>query len=455
MIAHGWRIGALLAVSVAVVMLSVLVSRQPMAVAAIVGLTVLVGLAAIRFETLTLLMIGSRTAVELAHTGADQEPWRLSVVITGAYTLAAVVWLVERGRRGSLRLSPVSVGAVAVTAAAVLAGLLSEQREEALLGASRWVFLTVFIVALESLVTDDRAVRRLLVAVGGSTLFPLAIGTWQLVTGGGRLVDGISRVDGSFAHPNTYGFYLVTMALSVIAIGRQLPVRYRVTTSLLGAALIVNLLATYSRTSYVAFAAGLIVISVTGRRWWLLMATAGAIVAAPFLPVIADRFADIGDPFTVRGTAGNSLAWRIEYWQEVLRVGEGRRVTGLGLGLVSEVTAQGREPHNDFLRAFVEMGAIGLVAYTALLVAIGRQARLALLRSSPAVGPAGIPHALAVAFAGVLAAYLVGSLTGNLMTQLVLLWYVLALAVASGLPARRPDTAPDRALAGWPAGSRR
>ncbi|MGH9894557.1 MAG: hypothetical protein ACREA0_21775, partial [bacterium] len=144
----------------------------------------------------------------------------------------------------------------------------------------------------------------------------------------------------------------------------------------------------------------------------------------------------IGDGSTIRGTPGDSLAWRVDYWQDVVEAGEVRRVTGLGLGVVSDTTLQGREPHNDLVRAFVELGTIGLVAYLSFLFALGRQARRALLLTTTAPGPSGLPRALAIGFAGIFAAYLVGSLSSNLMTQLILLWYVAALAVASGLPAR-------------------
>jgi O-antigen ligase len=202
-------------------------------------------------------------------------------------------------------------------------------------------------------------------------------------------------------------------------------------------AVIANLVATYSRTSYVAFAVGLVAIVVLGRRWLLLVIIAGAIAFAPLVPGIGDRLADLGEGTTVRGTPGNSLAWRVDYWGEVIDAGEGRRVTGLGLGVASDSTAQGREPHNDLVRTYVELGGIGLAAYLGFLLAMGWQVRRSLVRTRPATGPPGLPRALAEGYAGILAAYLVGSLTGNLMTQLALLWYVLAVAAAAGLAARR------------------
>ena len=163
---------------------------------------------------------------------------------------------------------------------------------------------------------------------------------------------------------------------------------------------------------------------------------AGAIAVAPLAPGIGDRLADLGEGTTLRGTPGNSLTWRIDYWGDVIDAGEGRRVTGLGLGVASDVTVQQREPHNDLVRAYVEMGGIGLAAYLGFLLAIGWQVRRSLAQTRPATRPPDLPRALAEGYAGIFAAYLVGSLTGNLMTQLALLWYLLAVAAAAGLAAR-------------------
>ena len=97
------------------------------------------------------------------------------------------------------------------------------------------------------------------------------------------------------------------------------------------------------------------------------------------------------------------------------------------------------EPHNDFLRSYVELGAIGLFAYLALLGSIGWQIHLATRRTLAAKGRPGLPRSLAIGYLGVFAAYAVGSITSNLMTQLILLWYVFAVGVAASLPARVPS----------------
>jgi O-antigen ligase len=456
-VGRGWQIVIVGIAAAVVATTAALAAERPwiaLALLAAIAAGAIAWVSVARFELLTLAMVVARTAIDLTHEGADGRLLRLSVVITGAYTVVSVVWLFVNRIDRPLHISSVAKCAAILTAATLLSAILSPDRAEALTGASRWIFLTVFVVALENLITDQRAVRRLLVAVVGSTLVPLVMGTWQLIEGGGRLSDGLSRVEGSFAHPNSYGFYLVVLALLLIAIIRNLPGRILAPTGLVLAAVIVNLVATYSRTSYAAFVVGLLVIGVAGRRWLLLAISVAVVAAATFVPSVQDRFTDLGDLASVRGTPGNSLAWRVDYWQDVLEAGEGRRVTGLGLGVVSDMTAQGREPHNDFVRSFVELGAIGLTAYGALLVAIAWQVHVAIARTLPASGSSGLPRSLAIGYFGVFAAYLVSSITGNLMTQLILLWYVFAIAVAASQPVRHhPPDGDDRmrAVPGHPA----
>lgn len=409
-------------------------SDQPLAITAFfatIGLVAVVVLALTHFESLTYWMIAARTAIDLTHPGADDQALRFSVWITGAYTAVSVLWLVVR-RSERLRISPLCIGAAGVAAAAILSGLLSDDRAKALIGASRWVFLTVLVLVLDNLIKDQWAVRRLLLAVGASAIVPVLIGMWQLIAERDRLVEGIFRIEGSFAHPNTYGFYLVVVGLALVALIPSLPSGYRPISRVLLILIIISLVYTFSRTSYAAFAVGVVVIAMVGRRWLLLGLTVLTISVAPLIPTIGERLADLGQGTTLRGTPGNSFTWRIDYWQTVIEAGEGRRVTGVGLGVVSEITESGREPHNDFVRSFVELGSIGLTTYIGFLLLMGWQARKALAETRSALGaePPDFPRCLAEGFAGIFAAYMVESITGNPMTQLILLWYVVAIAVA-------------------------
>jgi|GEM_PF-6046882 len=431
----------LLVASLAIPAAAVAASRDPLitaTVAAAVGLILVFAIALTRFELLTFLMIAARTAMDITHSSDSEQGVSLSAIVTGAYTLTALVWLLARRIRRPLRLSKVAIAAIAVAGAAVLSGALSTDREQALLGASRWVFLAVFLVVLENLIVDEKQVHRLLIAICVSTVVPLGLGTWQLLAGGGRVIDGIMRIEGSFAHPNSYGFYLAVVGIGLIALIGHIPRLFRVVGLALLPVILINLVATFSRTSYVAFVVGVFAVAFLARRWALLAFTVAAVSAMPLIPGVSERFADLGEGTTIRGTPGDSLSWRIDYWEDVINAGEGWRVTGLGLGVVSDTTEQGREPHNDLLRAYVELGVIGLVAFLSFLLALGWHIRRALSGAPSASGSRGLPRALVIGNAGIFPAYLVGSITGNLMTQLILLMYVVAFAAAAG-PSTRCD----------------
>ena len=235
-----------------------------------------------------------------------------------------------------------------------------------------------------------------------------------------------------------------SLASRLVAVGGSLPGIQKLLARALLLLVIVSLVLTYSRTSYAAFALGVIVIAIVGRRWLLLGITLATIAVAPLIPASGDRLADLGEGATLRGTPGNSLTWRLDYWQTVVEVGEGRRATGVGLGVVSEMTDSGREPHNDFVRSFVELGAIGLAAYLGFLAVMGSQVYAALMRTRSGAERRGMPRCLAEGFAGIFAAYLVESVTGNPMTQLILLSYVVVLALAACQSGRHVAVAPIR-----------
>ena len=98
-----------------------------------------------------------------------------------------------------------------------------------------------------------------------------------------------------------------------------------------------------------------------------------------------------------------------------------------------------KEPHNDFIRVYVETGLIGLSAYLWFLFSLARSARRS-IRSTRSP----LEHSVAIGFAGCLAAFLLLSLVSNVISQLVILWYFLAFAVAATAGPRLERAAPSR-----------
>jgi putative inorganic carbon (hco3(-)) transporter len=209
--------------------------------------------------------------------------------------------------------------------------------------------------------------------------------------------------------------------------------RVRVLMILLMAGSIVCLYHTYTRSAWVATVIGIVAVAIIGKRKVLGAALfVCLIVGLLAVPTITQRFADLasvvggGSTVNAQGNTSNSLVWRFSYWAEVLPLNEKNVVTGIGLKMSSYLTDQAKEPHNDFLRAYVETGIIGTIAYFLLLISMILVARQGLRESGP-----GFDRSIAVGFAGCVIAFVLISIVSNVITEVIVLWYYVAFAAAA------------------------
>jgi O-antigen ligase len=204
----------------------------------------------------------------------------------------------------------------------------------------------------------------------------------------------------------------------------------------------VLVLLTYSRGAWVAFFAGLIVIGLVQSKKLVFGILGGFAVALAVTPPLWGRVANLGDSADATGGTGNSLAWRLQYWGEVVRLNRDNPVTGVGLKGTKELTDAGKAPHNDYLRAWTETGMLGFVAYLCVLLALIMIARRSLqatdLRLPGRVhdSRAGFRRGVAVGYSGVVVAYVFDSIGANLLSQSVVIWYVYALAACAAVVIR-------------------
>jgi putative inorganic carbon (hco3(-)) transporter len=169
------------------------------------------------------------------------------------------------------------------------------------------------------------------------------------------------------------------------------------------------------------------VVALLQSRRLLIGLLAGVCAVAIAVPSVGARFADLSEPVQDNGTPGNSLSWRWQYWTEAVQLSRESPVSGIGLKMVATEADEGKQPHNDIIRAYVELGVLGLLAYVGLLVAFVRTA-MAGLRAAPRRRGPSLDRGISVGFAGVVTAFIVLSLVANVMSQVVLLWYFLSLA---------------------------
>lgn len=410
----------------------------PLAFAGGLGLA---ALALVRFELFLVLLITMRASLDALKVSSS------SVDATGAVSVifigATLIWLIRHDdllRRPSPAthlMAPLS----ALLAAAALSVAFSSHPLESGLEVVRIGTIVVIVVALARAIRGWPDVRRFLFAVFGSALVPLAIAGLQIAGGQGGLTPlGISRVDGTFQHPNPFGAYLFLVLVLAVALFPHVASRWKWALAALVIGCGAVLVSTYARGAWIATLIGLLVVAILQSRKLLWLIGLALIALALAVPSVGARLSDLSETRAASGAAANSLAWRIGYWEETL-ARQDNPLFGIGLKEVQLNEEASAAPHNDFVRIYVETGVFGLAAYLWLFGALFREAVVTYRRASH-----GIARGLAVGFLATLSGILVLSMAANVISQLVILWYfaaivVLALAASRAASDPSPRTA--------------
>jgi putative inorganic carbon (hco3(-)) transporter len=411
----------------------------PIAAAGVLALGVL---AVSRFALFVAIILMIRPLLDAVKVGSETSGADPSAAISLLFVLAAGFWLLAQPGQlaGSLG-SPLARPMIAFVAAGAISVAASEAPLTSAVELMRIATVAVILVVLDRLLQDRRRIRLVLLAVFASALVPVLIGFYQQLTGGGVvLAGGFSRVRWTFLHPNPFASYLTMLLILGAAVYPHLQRRlHRLGLVALLAACAPLLILTYTRGAWIAAGAGLLLVGLIQSR--RLVGALIIVVAVVLLavPSVTGRFADLSQERRPSGAPGNSLAWRFGYWEETLALAE-NPVTGIGLRMVQANTEAQKQPHNDFLRVYVETGILGLLAYLWLLSALIRTAWRVVVTA-----PDGLARGLAVAFAGAVVAFITLSLVANVISQLVILWYfaaIAAMAVAAARPSPQPAGAP-------------
>jgi putative inorganic carbon (hco3(-)) transporter len=231
------------------------------------------------------------------------------------------------------------------------------------------------------------------------------------------------------------------MIIFGVAIYPHVDRRHRRLLAVLLALSSVFMLLTYTRSAIIGAVLGLLVVGVLQSKRLLAGMAVVAVCALLAMPQLSSRFTTLSDSGSTYASDGNTLAWRLDYWTEVLPLAKRNPVTGIGLGQTARETDAEKQPHNDFIRAFVETGLIGLGAYLALLAALVATGIRA-VRASPR-GSFG--RGVGIGMLGCALAFIADSLSANVISNVVTLWYMFAFAAAASAvvwqQARRPQAA--------------
>jgi O-antigen ligase len=449
--------------------------------AAVLPVAVGVGLlftvvAVTRFEAFVLVLLACRASIDLTKLSAGSEslpnptgdaaairaldPASILAVL---FMLAAMLWLVAQRRTEPPAPGSAMRRALLAFAAAGAISVLGSTRPLASgLEALRILTAVTMFIVVERLVRDLATLRRVLTAVYVSALFPLAYALAGAFAGGSdtEVKKDLIRVTGPFNQSNQFGRYLMVLIILGVAIWPHVSVRWGLPFTAILACCIGFLFFTYTRTALVGTVLGLVVVGAVKAKRMLLGLLVVMLCALLVVPQLSSRFTDLAAPPAPGERNPNSLAWRLAYWAEVLPLAKANPVTGIGLTGTENATEEAKQPHNDFVRAYVETGLLGLGAYLAMLAAmigVGLRAVRAAPRGSLARGAAAGFLGCAVAFPAV-------SLAANVVSNVVVLWYLYAVGGVAAAVARmyqptyqpvaatvqapvrtRPDTAPARA----------
>jgi putative inorganic carbon (hco3(-)) transporter len=295
---------------------------------------------------------------------------------------------------------------------------------------------------LEQMMVDRGARKQLLLAAFLSLVFPLAFTAFGFLTGHPRTETKGSflRITGTFNQSNTFGRYLMLMVIFGFALYPHVSKRLKLPLAALLAGCTGFLLLTYTRTAILGAVIGLVVVGLVQSKRLLLGLVVVAVCSLALVPQLSSRFASVTELSSSGGQpSGNSLVWRLNYWTQVLPLANANPVTGIGLNMTQYNTDAAKQPHNDFIRAYVEMGLIGLGAYLALLIALVGLGRRA-VRASP---PGTLDRGVAAGFLGCAVAFVAVSASANVTSNVVNLWYLFTFAAAASAVVRQRQEAQD------------
>jgi O-antigen ligase len=414
---------------------------------------VLAALAMTHFAQFVFLLLVIRTGIDLAKLSgptagsvatdaAVSRGLDPSAILAVLFLVAAVLWLTAQySHRGRLPGSTLRRGLLVFAAAVLLSVTGSERPASSMLEALRILAIVLMFVVLEQMMTDRAAMKRFLLACFLSMIFPLVYTTVRFIVGApaAQLQGDFSRLTGPFSQSNTFGRYLMLMVVFGVALYPHLRRRLQISMAVLLAAGSVFLLLTLTMTAIIGAFVGLVVVGLLQSKRILGALLVAILCALILVPPLATRIGNLTktDP-AANIESGNTLEWRIEYWNQVLPLANSNPITGIGLNMTQYQTDAAKQPHSDVVRAYVEMGLIGLGAYVTLLVLFVSTGVKAVRASAARTFDRGV----AVGYLGCAVAVIAASLTANIMSNVVTLWYFVTFAAAASVVARHPVTPP-------------
>ncbi|MGA7938010.1 MAG: O-antigen ligase family protein [Kovacikia sp.] len=309
-----------------------------------------------------------------------------------------------------------------------------------------WLMVYLLVMQLKDRIHPSRVISLLFLGL----ITPLILATLQVILPQSALPAILaplstgegSRISGTLGHSNTFAtFLLLFISLTCWKIKqgtRRVPwllllglilffyVRTMALFSLLMLAVYVVALIT-PRANLLKLLGGLLLVGATVTLFGSTefgQERLGSLANTPLL----NRDMDISRAILLSAGDNNSFNWRIAQWTYLLDQWKQFPIFGYGLGTSIYVSTNKLLPHNDYIRALVEQGIVGLVIFLAFL---GIQV-LYLIRSIRSSFRQTAQTDFCLSLLAVLLALPVGMLTENIWSHTTFFFYWWALfSVAS------------------------
>ena len=301
-----------------------------------------------------------------------------------------------------------------------------------------WLMVYLLVMQLKDEMTPQQIIDVLFL----SLILPLTIAVVQMIVPNGLLPEflqafrGGERINGSLGHPNSFATFLIffigitywkwSQSKSsnrwrwLILLG-TLSMFLITTKTLIGLIMggILGIFLIFSRITPTKLIGGIVLFAVIiiifgsteyGRERLSLFAD---------LPIINPEI-DVSRAILLRFTVvDNSFYWRLEQWTYLLRAWQESPLFGMGLDTSRYLTHLQNSAHNDYVRALVESGIVGLCGFLTFMgVLLGR------LIYFFKVSPVGSDRReLCLVLIGIEIAILVGMITENIWSHTVLFFY--------------------------------
>jgi len=287
--------------------------------------------------------------------------------------------------------------------------------------------------------------RHLLEAFFVSSILPILFGLYQFIFHIGLVDENVAalRIFGTFSHPNVYSLYLFSLIVFaflylVLFAGNGLR---RLFTVIFIGILSTMLLLTFARVAWIALSLFVLIMALFRYRILLFPLFLFPIILFVFSPSFEERVYE-----SFRSDPDSSLVWRQTLWHDVTRysIQEERLLFGSGMDTFPKVSESVRgtnhgpnDPHNDFVKFFVEGGLVGLGAFVVYLLALGTILVTQYRKSTPG-------SALRLSFAVMIVFFLtlqISALTDNIFKNTPVQWlFFTALGALLALSNQKVST---------------